>query len=331
MSPLGEKRQRLESVIKSARIKLEYGSRQGPPMLVSDIILDDRNRKRTSLFTQTSKMAAASFSLPAGAPGEVLGTCPAAAEGVPRESGATYICDGCYAKSNNYTRYSSTQISQLVRLDWVRKQLADETMESLAKKPSKFATHMADAITRYHAKPRYVRNENKTRVYQDPKFFRIHDSGDFFSPEYMIAWKQVAALLEPTGMRFWAPTRMWIFAWPTFAKAYGVRIKKSLRWHVAFTSPTPANMTIRPSALYYGDPPPIIPGLAAGSSASLEKPPSPGNFIVAGQMVDKRCGKVHGLDLCRCPAYESDEANCASALCRTCWDEPMRTVYYGRH
>lgn len=39
-------------------------------------------------------------------------------------------------------------------------------------------------------------------------YFRIHDSGDFFLPEYVDEWTQVGK--EMPYVRFWAPTKAWV-------------------------------------------------------------------------------------------------------------------------
>jgi Gene product 88 len=71
----------------------------------------------------------------------------------------------------------------------------------------------------------------------EPGYFRLHDSGDFFSPDYWTAWR--SAIAELPGTRFWAPNRTWAHASPT-------------------VRPTeiPENLAMRPSALHFDDPPP---------------------------------------------------------------------------
>ncbi|MBK6407894.1 MAG: hypothetical protein IPF66_24500 [Holophagales bacterium] len=42
---------------------------------------------------------------------------------------------------------------------------------------------------------------------RDERHFRLHDSGDFFSPPYVDAWYDIAFALPEVS--FWAPTRSW--------------------------------------------------------------------------------------------------------------------------
>ena len=71
-----------------------------------------------ALWTVTSKMAAPSFSLPAGPPTEG-GTCVAAnrAAGSPLRPG--YVCDVCYAMKNHTYRSHIVSLAQAARLHWI--------------------------------------------------------------------------------------------------------------------------------------------------------------------------------------------------------------------
>ena len=71
----------------------------------------------------------------------------------------------------------------------------------------------------------------------EPGYFRIHDSGDFFSHDYWEAWR--IAMVELPDVRFWAPNRTWAHSSPTVSP-----------------SEIPENLAMRPSALHFNDPPP---------------------------------------------------------------------------
>jgi len=258
---------------------------------------------KVSLFTFTSKMSCASFSIPAGPTRN--GTCPAskpdsikaegsyvdhhpALERMPE--GEVFICDVCYAGKNNYLMYKCVSLGQMAKRQWVMKTL----------RSGSFAKAMAEAI-------RMLLDRRIEKVLESHlisnRFFRIHDSGDFFSGEYYQAWVQVCKeflgkLGGGTGplIYFWAPTRMWVYR-----KNLGIMQQ---------TAP-PANLALRPSALFTSAPPPMIQGLAAGSTS------------VEGDMPEP---------VWNCPAYDgADVASCAGTRCRVCWTMKKRGVNYSTH
>jgi hypothetical protein len=256
---------------------------------------------KVSLFTFTSKMSCPSFSLPAGP--TKGGTCPASkpssieSEGSYREhhpalasrGAGTFICDLCYAGKANYGMYPNISAGQMAKKHWVL-----ETM-----KDGSFADKMGDAIE-------MVFNERieKTLLSNglSNRFFRIHDSGDFFTKDYYRAWVEICdrfkGRLNPDGghlIYFWAPTRMWVY-------------RDYLDLFRAV--PPPPNLALRPSALFTGAPAPVIQGMALGST-SAEDP-----------------GDVQAFN---CPAYESDLATCAGTRCRKCWTLKKTAINYTTH
>lgn len=258
---------------------------------------------KVSLFTFTSKMSCASFSIPAGPTRN--GTCPAskpdsikaegsythhhpALEDMPE--GEVFICDVCYAGKNNYLMYKCVSLGQMAKRQWVMKTL----------RSGSFARRMADAIKMLL--DRRIETVLTSHLISN-RFFRIHDSGDYFSGEYYQAWNKVCKeflgkLGGGTGplIYFWAPTRMWVY-------------RKNLG--IMQQDPPPANLALRPSALFTSAPPPMIPGLAAGSTS------------VEGQMPEP---------VWNCPAYEgADVASCAGTRCRVCWTMKKRGVNYSTH
>lgn len=170
----------------------------------------------------------------------------------------------------------------------------------------------------------------------DPRYFRIHDAGDFWSPKYLDQWLEVCR--RQPDIQFWAPTRVWA-------------VKSMLPPEVLRRIPD--NMTVRPSSLHFRQPPPTgwkihavkLPRVARGSR---------GGGLAAGS------GSTFGTRLPAhswpCPAYlhysvgggalfrkdvESPEGyggTCSLARgprgedgCRACWDDPSMEVYYHEH
>jgi len=325
-----------------------------------EVVLADSPAKFCSFFSNTSKMACGSWSIPAGGV-SMGGTCPSAnttsevetydlasfknavrtipklAEKLTRESGTfprklpmadspplvtlgleRNICQKCYAAKGNFGN-SNTQLWQMARFAW-----AFDAVER-----GTFVEEMTAALRAFlsHVKARASKK-------QDPRFFRIHDSGDFFSPEYMLGWARVAANLPE--VRFWAPTRVWML-WPD-AVAEAVAIAP--------------NLTLRPSALQFDDPAPIVDGIpVAGSTAHVA---SKADALEPARL---------GLAQWDCPAYALAGKACAGAMdskkiktaaqrkyieeargnfrqlfgasapadCRVCWVKPEITVSYHAH
>lgn len=302
---------------------------------------------RVGLFSATSKMSAGSWSLPAG--GTVVGgTCPSANSMavVARYSSDTQkkaskavasaakkitgdssqpdmidqqknICNKCYAAKGNFG-VSNTQLWQMARYFWTVESLRDGT----------FVPQMTAAVKQFQANLPQRKSQG-----QDPQFFRLHDSGDFFSPDYIEAWGEVASRIPE--VHFWAPTRVWML----FHRQLRAAMEKA------------PNLVIRPSALHFNDPAPVVPGLDAPSTAHKAEVADP--FLPA---------KL-GVAQWDCPAYAMGAVKCAGALdlshavtpeekayvkqsraiyrkitgdeapmdCRFCWLNPEHTVSYHAH
>lgn len=249
--------------------------------------------KTVSMTTKTTKMAAGSFGLPAG-PVNQYGSCPGASLGRGENK---FICHGCYAMDGMYRMYSTIAYAQYARMSFVK--------EMIASGKNKFADYMIGALTHWWSRPRFLKIKSKTtgkhvQIEQSDKYFRIHDSGDFFSKEYFNEWVSICEHFN--GKKFWAPIRIWMF--PSLVNHM---IKKA-----------PSNLILRPSAMHFDDMPPKVSGLSAGSSAS-----------------DKRQSGVW-----TCPAYKVEDAThtCANAKgpngkipCRACWDNKKCSVRYMVH
>jgi hypothetical protein len=210
------------------------------------------------LLTQTSKMPGPSWSLPAH-------------KSCPRSNGT--ICDSCYAAKGCY-RYSSTQNAQNARFKW--------TVESMRTAPGRaqWIAAMVAGITQSGC-----------------EYFRVHDSGDMFSPAYAECWLAVCQALP--GIRFWIPTRSW--QQPKSPLPVFDPLLNTLRKLAALP-----NVAVRPSALNFGDDAPVVAGLHAGSTAAMS------DHTRAAQ----------------CPAPQQG-GNCGD--CRVCWDEKETPVSYCKH
>ena len=253
-------------------------------------------RSGCQIFGLPEKMACLSFSLPAG-PLDYYGTCPASGYNI---NDPMFICNGCYALGGNYIRIPNPPLKQMFIYAWTEQAVAEGT----------FVEQMSIALDHAFSIPKKSKIKKKTITegankgltykvdYSTTEFFRIHDSGDFFSKDYLIDWCHIAQNFPNT--LFWAPTRV--------VMSRSNKVNKS--W-ADIMRDAPKNLVIRPSSLFFEKKPPMIKGLAAGSTASVK--------------VKK------GIKTC--PAYLSDDIRhtCDRVGCRTCWDEPRKRVSYPVH
>jgi hypothetical protein len=211
-----------------------------------------------SLLTSTSKMPSASWSLPAR-------------KSCPRANGT--ICASCYGCKNCY-RYKTTRNAQYARFAW--------TVESMQTPEGRkqWVEHMVGAIRQSGC-----------------EYFRIHDSGDMFSPVYSECWYEICKAMP--DVKFWIPTRSW--QQPCGPLPLHDPLLSTLRKLAGLP-----NVTVRPSALNFGDYAPAVPGLHAGSTAAM-----PDVFRAF-----------------QCPAAKQG-GMCAD--CRVCWDEKDLPVNYPKH
>jgi hypothetical protein len=316
--------------------------------------LKSRVSESVSFFSKTKKMAAPSFSLPAGPP-TLGGTCIAASyvpgKGVVNEKGE-FICAHCYAVKGHYIQHN-VAFSQAVRLRWVIAQLqVDPSGQLLTEGLVNAMGALARTSTMSHAASRCdqelgVWERGRIMVPStcgtastvaagtklpapwgsteqviaglDPRegqiagFFRWHDSGDVnvgTKPKlwlgYVRAIRNVAKAFP--AVLFWLPTR-----------TFEIEPMRKALVNAAQDAP---NLTIRPSAYMTCDPPPVVPGLAAGT-AVLEiekKKPLPTTVDDLGRRA------------WACPVYTTKGAdNCLDAGCRTCWIRPDVPVWYAFH
>jgi hypothetical protein len=125
--------------------------------------------------------------------------------------------------------------------------------------------------------------------------FRGHDSGDLFSEAYISQWVRVAKNLPEVD--FWFPTREWVRE----SQVHALRQLGAL-----------PNVALRPSAVAFNAPAPIIAGFAYGTSVYS----------------DLDLAKEHGHAIC--PAVEY-AGSCREAKCRKCWTDKNLTICYPYH
>lgn len=207
----------------------------------------------TKLLTAASKMPCFSWSLPAhrSCPGAVYG------EGT--------ICGSCYAQKGRYAM-PNVKLAQERRFDWTLACMVT------AEGRDTYVQTMVDAI-------RWA-----TRTV---KYFRVHDSGDLFSPKYTECWRRIVAALPEVS--FWFPTRMYQHEGKAVSLLTIAAIKQLA---------TLPNATVRPSALTFGEAAPVVEGYSAGSGASKTD--------------------------YNCPAHEQNN-ECRE--CRACWHSEGPIVY----
>jgi hypothetical protein len=171
-----------------------------------------------ALLTNTSKMPCPSWGLPAGK------ACPGA------KYGEGSICGSCYAAKGNYG-VPTVQWALSERFRWTLACMRTEAGRDA------FVAYMSAAIDRIGL-----------------PYFRVHDSGDLFSPAYARCWARIARNLS--HIRFWFPTRSYRIPnlLPAIQELAGL-----------------PNVTVRPSALMLDSEAPVIDGLAAGSGATYSK------------------------------------------------------------
>jgi hypothetical protein len=129
------------------------------------------------------------------------------------------------------------------------------------------------------------------------EYFRVHDSGDMFNARYAEAWLVVCTRLP--HVKFWIPTRA--YQQPNRQLPVFDSLLATLRKLAQLP-----NVTVRPSALNFGDHAPQVPGLHAGSTAAMP------DIFRARQ----------------CPAY-AQGGECGD--CRACWDDKSTPVSYCKH
>lgn len=330
--------------------------------------LSNPSVQQYNLLSWTSKMNAPSWSLPAGAP-EIGGTCPGATAGqsvvpvgklnrsakyVNRGLGrpddapvnlAQSICEQCYATGGQYST-GNVQFAQILRALWAR-QAINVVVDGPYGPSTAFIETMVYAIdnTDYRLNGGAIKQNKETGEEQQKlpaeptgrRFFRIHDSGDFFSTEYLRQWKMIADRLP--DITFWAPSRIW-------ATSDGTRAVNEINGD-------PRNFIIRPSAYEVNEAGPVDlgPGWAAATTVispkqNLGMAPELEEYVfgVSDRVQPTMTGPDPRYDW-NCQAYAVDDKNhtCRKAVappgyggpdgkgCRACWLVPSERVNYTLH
>jgi hypothetical protein len=196
------------------------------------------------------------------------------------------ICAHCYACKGSYV-WECVARAQKVRFDW--------TVQCMrtAEGRNEWITYMVAAIGA-------VRSEH----------FRVHDSGDMFNAHYAECWLAVCRALPQK--RFWIPTRSWQV--PNGALPVFDPLMNALRAMAQLP-----NVTVRPSALNFGDTAPRVAGLHAGSTADCTK----GDYgILPDGGIAWNCAPF------QCPSHTTNN-KCGD--CRACWDAKDVPVSYRKH
>lgn len=219
-----------------------------------------------------------------------------------------WICNDCYAMKGRYPFIP--KIVKNIALDmWMERvsDFADSMIDIVA--------NNYDQLMRPYRQGRMARSLGTHTSWPHPSYLRIHDAGDFFSPEYFEGWCEVAAALPK--MKFWANTRIW--ALPRMVSAVS---------HIVI----PSNFTVRASELYRNVPP-----------ANHAWPPAAATAVATEDALEEA-----SFDGLLCPAVVLPGATCQNsgrrahyprpqrhlpwaAGCRACWDAPELPIIYGRH
>jgi hypothetical protein len=194
-----------------------------------------------TLLTVTSKMPCHSFSLPA------VRSCPMAWFGKNGICGESKEHTTCYATKGGYKMYPAVALAQEARYQWtIRASLdpiaGDEWVDTMIAAVRSETNRQRNAYQKEHG------NLDAFQAY-----FRVHDSGDLFSPSYTQLWVRVCKALP--DVKFWFPTRMW-------------RTKNEHMKAALLLLNSMPHVSVRPSALRFDDAAPAIEGLAAGTTAS---------------------------------------------------------------
>jgi hypothetical protein len=284
-----------------------------------------------SLLTVTTKMVCFSWGIP------YEQTCPGNKASVKKARG---LCKLCYAAGGNYL-YPNV-ISTMGK----RRELSRNTDKFIAtmldalKRPWSYA-HLSSEL------PPDVRQFYKTHM--PGKFFRIHDSGDFWAPQYIDAWTEIVHARQ--DLNFWAPTRAWAspVSWksPVDGKTYTRKAMFAALERLAAEE----NIVVRPSMLAFDDYPELVKemgvqGFSAPSGALTLwdvnktvkgekhsfKPVVPKSEISADESWWREAF------ICPMSKHASARFNCQNAVgpdgntpCRACWTNPELRVVYPTH
>lgn len=235
---------------------------------------------------------------------------------------ADCVCQSCYAEKNKYS-YTSNQMGALIRQAWTEAAVLDGSFVTVMDFAVKTANYYLEGGTR----------ENKdlspepgldVNTGEPAKFFRIHDSGDWFSEKYYLAWCEIAK--RNPDVTFWAPTRVWVL---------------NVDW--VNDTPPPDNLVVRPSAYMFNRPATLLRSLVRGPGRGYSAPsvsyavdkdkPLP-NYIASGYPYHWQCQAYAGAEKhsCRGAMSPPTDQNPEGTLgCRACWVFPLMAINYKKH
>lgn len=247
------------------------------------------------------------------------------------------IVSNCYAEGGQYST-SGVQSAQLLRYAW-----AQRAIERPGREPgvSEFYSVMLDAIDNVDFK-----HGQEPKQYSDKRFFRLHDSGDFFSMRYLREWKKITLYYHPRvggpGLRFrdtsatsfvieetgkghpnpiyfWAPTRVWATGQSAVELISEINKEHS------------DNFAIRPSAYHINQRGPFIklPGWAAPTTVYDHDE----KMSAEGVAYDWDCRAYAVEKGPSCRGAESDPEGPGEGRegCRECWLQKHKAVNYTLH
>jgi hypothetical protein len=282
--------------------------------------------EQLAILSWNQKMRAPSFDLPA------LRTCPGAGaslEATQHEmaevgKGALLrypgICTLCYASKGPYV-WPSNVTRMKAKQDFSEGPDFVDTMIAAIRDPRKFITR-----------------EFRLKQY-DPRYFRVHSSGDFYDGEYVDKWAVICAEFPET--KFWFPSRAW--AAPT------LKIADLIEPLLRLTSLP--NVIVRPSALAFN----VLPTYLVSIHGINWAAPSGGLIFKDMDNVQVRIGgkeqrlsfrgmpelekqwEAQGVWFCPATPRDhgdnkiSDTWNCVSQKCRRCWEAPDTPIIYRVH
>jgi hypothetical protein len=222
----------------------------------------------TGGLSNPSKMPCLSYGLPA------IDSCPT---GKKLSKIDNAICKYCYARKGLY-QFPVVKLAQQRRLSFVTAALMTTAGTKL------WIDCMVASIA-------------KTKT----EYFRPHDSGDFFSFEYMLAWIDVA-ILSP-NVKFWFVTKERAMVYKLLNGGYTL----------------PENIVIRLSDQMIGK--------ESSIKSSHETITNCGTLTKKETIELKTTGKTERVGTI-CPAYKQD-GFCKD--CRKCWDKKEPRIWYPYH
>ena len=296
--------------------------------------------KTSRLLSWTTKMCAPSFSLPAGSK-QIAGSCPGAnagqsivsdkerkraAEillpvlGVDQIDLPKAVCQFCYASGGQYAT-GGVQFHQIIRYAWTRRAIREDMNGNVIipgeEEKSVFVRVMTQAIENADFKINGAKGLSpEPDQGSGQRFFRLHDSGDFFALQYFRCWKKIADHFK--DIIFWTPSRIW------------TQGEKLINEISVINGPAEAsNLVIRPSGFHVNAPgPPRKNYNWSGWAGTTTVYQHASQAQAEGQDYDWNC-----------KAYEVDKGpNCRDAVgengekgCRACWLHKDARINYTLH